>query len=191
MGFHPCCLICKHGVGGGVAVAVAAREGPAVGLRDEDVGAAVRLAAADEIDDVEHVERPDAPEDDRWEQRRLQQRKRHEVKALPAARPVDLGGLLEVPRDRLKRAERDHHHEGEAEPGVRRDVRGERGRPVGEPGHGLDADQGEEPVDRAELAVEHALPDERGDVARHRPRQDEQRPEHAAEAHPGLAQEHR
>ena len=29
-------------------------------------------------------------------------------------------------------------------------------------------------VDHAELLVEHALPDERGDVVRHRPRQDQQ-----------------
>ena len=60
----------EHRVGGGVAVAVAAREGPAVGLRDQDVGGAVGLAARDQEDDVEHVEGPDRAEQHRRQQRR-------------------------------------------------------------------------------------------------------------------------
>ena len=46
----------EHRIGRGVAVAVASGEGPAVGIRDEDVGGGIRLTATDQINDVEHVD---------------------------------------------------------------------------------------------------------------------------------------
>ena len=86
----------EHGVGRRVAVLRLAREGPAVGLADEDVGGAVGLAAGDEEDDVEHVEGPDRAEHDRRGQRRAEERQRDEAEALPARGAVDLGGLEHV-----------------------------------------------------------------------------------------------
>ncbi len=52
----------EHRVRGRVAVLLLPLEGPAVSFADEDVGGASGLAAAHQIDDVEHIERPDHPE---------------------------------------------------------------------------------------------------------------------------------
>ena len=50
----------EDGIGSGIAVAVASGKRPPVGLGDEDLCAPVRLAAADQVDDVEHIECPNA-----------------------------------------------------------------------------------------------------------------------------------
>ena len=104
--------------------------------------------------------------------------------------PSTARGLVELARDRLERTERDDHHEREAEPRVRDDVRGERGRPRAEPRHAVESPT----AWRIELIapyspVEHAVPHQRGDVVRDRPRQDQQHPAHALAAQP-LPREH-
>ena len=100
-----------------------------------------------------------------------------DAELLPARRAVDPRRLVEVGRDRLQGAEGDHHHEREAEPAVGRaapsknDVNGfsnQRDR--------LAAEHLDDLVHDAELLVEHPLPDQRGDVVRHRPGQDQQHP---------------
>ena len=101
----------------------------------------VGLAARHEEHDVEHVEGPDRAQDHGRQERRAEERQRDEAEALPARRAVDLGGLQHVLRDRRERAEDDDHHEGEAEPHVGREVRGEGGREVREPRHGLGAER--------------------------------------------------
>src|SRR6185503_4395074 len=88
--------------------------------------------------------------------------------------------LEHVLRYARERAHGHDHHEGEAEPDVGGRVGGEGRREAGEPGDRLEVGPEElvgpqdQTGDRPELAMEHALPGEGGDVARDGPRQDQE-----------------
>ena len=140
------------------------------------MGGILRLAAVrDEPDHVEVVEGPDGAERGGRQEHRLEERQRDVPELLPAARPVDPGGLVEFLRNPLQAAEGDHHHEWKAEPHVGNDAGLERPQRLAEP---VDRRQAEpfaqHQVHGAVLIVEHAPPGERCDVGGHGPGNDQQ-----------------
>jgi len=99
---------------------------------------------------------------------------------LPTGSAIDLRGLEERFVNRLQAAERDNHHEREPEPDIRQNARRERLERRFEP---FDRCHREilcdYQVNRAVLVIEHPAPCQRGDILRHRPRDNQQRAENA------------
>ena len=66
---------------------------------------------------------------------------------------VDLGGLVQVPRDRLQAGQEDDHQGAEAVPHGHGDEGPQREALVGQPAGPVDAEDGEDPVDEAGLGA--------------------------------------
>lgn len=111
------------------------------------------------------------------------------AEALPGRRTVDLGGLVELGRDRLQSAEQRDHHEGDADPGVDHDGGGPLPEGVTQPGRGGQMERIQRQVEDAAVVGEDQPPGEDGDKGRHGPRQDQDHPVEGAAAELAVEQQ--
>src|SRR5690606_8569493 len=83
------------------------------GTHEQEVGggreALLRLLRLDQVDGLERLQGGDQPDDHVVEERRRDERQRYAPEALPWARAVHLGGLVQHSRYALQRRQEDEH----------------------------------------------------------------------------------
>ena len=127
---------------------------------------------------VEDLQRRDGVDDGQEEQRRRDQRNGDREELTDPAGSVGLGRLVELTRHVLQRREQDHHRAGDRPQAHDHDGRLDPVR-VGQPLRAGNAEQPEELVDRAGIAVEQQQEDRGGRHHRGHLGQEEDGPEHA------------
>ena len=160
-----------------------------VGVDADRLGRVVRPAAGQAVDDVEDPEEVDGAPHHGHEDDRPQERQGDVPEDLPGGGAVHAGRLARLLGDAGQAGQHQQGHEGGRVPDVDDDERPQCQAGVAQPGHLGQADQGEQPVEDAEVVAQQDAPDEPDDDVGHEHRQ-QQQDEHRAPAPEGLVEEH-